>query len=93
MWTFSTRSVAGSTRHAIPSGSTHGALPGFQNRKWLSGSKASDSMFRSMPAKPAPGCFLFEAGGAAAVNEHIGVMHRARVTRPDLDRSYPARAR
>ncbi len=57
MWTFSTRSVPGSARQAMPSGSTQGVPPGFQNRKWLSGSKVSDSMFRSMPGKPAPGVF------------------------------------
>src|SRR5438046_550167 len=36
-WTFSTRSFPESRRHAMPRGSTRGAPPGFQNRKWVSG--------------------------------------------------------
>ncbi len=39
----------------MPSGSVYGTVPGFQKRKWLSGSKASDSILISIPANPAPG--------------------------------------
>ena len=52
---FSTRSVDGSTRQAMSAGSATAAVPGFQNRKWLSGSKLGDSSSTSMPAKPGPG--------------------------------------
>ena len=53
---FRTKSVFLSRRRDIPSGSGLGTVPGFQNRKWLSGSNVSDSILSSMPAKPAPGC-------------------------------------
>ena len=92
MCTLSTMSVEGSTRHAMPSGSTQGIPPGFQNRKWLSGSKVSASIFRSMPPKPAPRRLLLHTRGAAAVDENVGMMHGAGIAGTDLDGLHPTRA-
>ena len=36
---------------------TTGSLPGFQERKWPSGSNVSSSTLRSMPGNPLPGVF------------------------------------
>src|SRR5437763_1898752 len=50
---FRTRSVSLSRRTDMPSGSGIGTVPGFQKKKWLSGSNVSDSILSSMPGKPA----------------------------------------
>ena len=93
MWTFRTRSEPGSARQAMPSGSTHGVPPGFQNRKWLSGSKVSDSTLRSMPAKPAPGVFSCVRAERLRSNQYIRMMDGTCIAGAYLDSFDPARAR
>ena len=63
----------------MASGSGCGGVPGFQKRKWLSGSKRSDTISRSIPESPTAGSAASRwRAHPAAIEQHVGVMHESR---------------